>query len=798
MAIELAATLVKVLSAGHSAWQAWCEDGIGGEELKALRFAVGAAQSGVKLARGASPAGGAQYLALGVLAFGEAYRRHWGGGRTLTYSGVMARFNRLERDRVAELQARLLTADLKPPSLGEGPTDVAADDRHHARAAIRAQTAAHEQVSAILGHPLQTEVYTRLWWVMTDPALTGEGEETPLEPSAAARRAFESAYLRAWWEGLSSPGGAGVRAWLRAAEVERGALVRALVLADMARWDTHHVFSNVAPGSWHGSRGPLLPLGRMYVEPSARASEADAPTGVQAQLDAWLGSDTRPHVLVVKGDFGRGKSLSARRLAQRLASRQLDDANTPSPRLWRPVFVQCARDLNGAQATLRATVRNALKRHAERVGLPVDLEHPGCQLDPTERTLIILDGLDEVLLGQSAIEDLFRRLGQQASHLLRVAVFTRPGVLPSRLSPEDVRVLELQPFEAPQIERWLTAWNALTCRAQPITRAALAERDLEALAATPILLFMIATTWDEAAGSAEWTQAWLYESFMMHIARGKHADDREHHPTVFGASEALRAGPRAWDAHAEPLLGGRLLEPGDKSFEFLEQMLRGRPERGPFQWSHRRRETLRQWAEDRFNDEAFTFSSDRHRTLRADRSAVIREAALAIGSRIAWMDDTPGLRARSRATLTSMLAWFWAADTQVRLIACRAVLQGKLGSIRAPRSDFRGAVLDECDLVQGDFSGSRFDGASLLGADLRTAGLFDCTFTGADLRTAYLAHAYLAGAVFRDASLADADFDGAHLFHTDLAGVKDLDEALNLRGAHDLDDAILPEGFTLD
>lgn len=904
--MEWIVVITRVLKLGLDGWDAYCQEGLGSKELKAIHDALVAA--GQARAATRKPAEvDAQHLGLMVAAFGRAFERHWVGTRSLERPGRLRRFfHRDERARDGDIQARLRMAGLVPPSVGDrapGVEELAA-------------------VDSLLGSPLRTPYYQELWRVFSDPALVLEGEAPPLELDGAGRRAFERHFALAYWQAWNSPAGRPVRDWLASLGRHRTQVVRESLIADMSTWDDRHVFGNVARGQWNArQRLPFLPLGTMYVEPNAvhvrEKGQEESEQPIQELLHALLEAPEPPFVAVVKADFGMGKSLTARTLVCALAQRYLADATTASPELWQPIFVRCADDMLGESSSLDQMVRRARKRHAQELGMSHDIDDPAFGLPGTDqRVLVVLDGLDEVLLGQQALEGLFQRLRDKATARCRILVMSRPGVLPEARHLKNVTLIELCRFRAQgpngepggQVDAWLAAWNQACERAQPITARGLVARGLLELARTPILLFMIAHTWDEHAAQDSPSLARLYETFFLQLARGKHERDRDDHTPVYEAARRLRDALRErdelpedaepheamlwllsrlawkdrqhawqhridrrmrgergsdgesetltrrqiaevlhdelalppevsatveigivltlqadptvgrdhihfghksfreflvarywadrlgklaqgrecdWDEHSGKLLGARLLLPEDRSFDFLMEIFAGTSERrkSPFAWSLALRDSVREWAQDCFDNEEQTFASAKSQRIQDDQRAVLREAALAIGSNLAVLDDRPGMKAKHPYALRSLLAWFWCTREPPRILAPKADLPGITAGGTYRQVDLRWANLEGAKCERSDFRDASFQNANLKFARLKMAIFFEANLKGANLEEADLWKANL-----MSANLEGANLEGANLGGTNLQGT-------SLIGARYNDDTSWPEDF---
>ena len=916
--------LSKAIGLGIKAWKAYCDEGLDEKDLAALNDVV-AGVAGAVGGAGEFTAAAAQ-LGLVAAAFGRAFERHWVGTRSLARPGRLRRwFDKEEKQRDHEIQTRLRLAGTTVSQIGD-------------RAPGQAEFEAMDQ---LVGNPLGTPYYRNFWRAFTDPAYDTDGAEAPMDGDTASARQFERHFLLAYWEAFESNAGKPVRDYLTSLEHDRVRLMQAVMVADLITWDERHVFGNDPRTSWQDDEIlPFLPLSALYVEPEAIMMHAEggkAPGAAQPiikLLDTWLNDSDAPTVAVIQADFGMGKSLTARFWTCRLAQRWRDNAHAISLDVWLPIFVDCGRDILSDSPHLPKISQRARKRHTEELGIAVAIDDPGLdKIASDQRTVFVLDGLDEIAFGQRALDGFFNRLRDHATARHRVLVLSRPGVLPERRELARARVFELQQFADSQVRAWLKQWNAVAGqKTTSITTEELDKRKLTDLAATPILLFMIAYSWDEHVGSAKVSQAQIYETFMLQMARGKHEVDKVRHQPVYRAAKALqnkliadevlddsaepheamlwvlarlawkercrawdyridqrlryghgegddgvteapalarrdieslledelelnsseagtvmigllltlqrdtmannnrfhfghksfreflvarywadrlrklaRGRMRGWEKYEEQLTGGRLLLPEDRSFAYLCQILLSESERpsSPLAWTRDDREAVRDWAQEMFNDETQRFDSEKRRGLRDDRGALLREAALAIGSAISVDDDYDvGLKARTPWTLRSLLAWFWYTREPVVIYAQKAVLRNAMisGTFRIAdfsRADLRGAKLSNCNLYEADFShsdlsmadlgranlgGANLGGANLGGASLAKANLVDANLLTADLRGTDLVGAGLIGANLRRADLVGANLGGANLIGANLEGA--ILDGANLVGAN--------------
>jgi uncharacterized protein YjbI with pentapeptide repeats len=941
-----AKVLIKLVQAGLSGWDAWTSEGIGSKEGTAIRLAAEALEELRSQSSGQLSDMAALHLGVVTQCFGYALGRQWAFNKALVPRGLRLFMSQEQRERAEEIELRVKLAVSSLPKFGASlaqPGDLPADLK-----GVRD--------AELLADPLATPYYRALWEAFTNPKLD-EGDEArvPLVDLDKGRLGFERDFLLAFQQALASPGGEKLQRYLTdVAGDYRARTLRELLLRDMAGWNERHIFGNLErKDRAEDDPIPFMPLGTMYVEPEARLVK-QGPQGERQEQGPALAlikkalSESKTGAVVVKADFGMGKSLTARSLVRQLAQRFLDE-RTPSSSLEVPVYIQCAKDLTEEGFDLDAFARRAWMREAAELGLKLNLNDPA--LAPPGRTqsaLFLFDGLDEVILGERRLESFFRRIKDAASEHHRFIVFSRPGALPGEQELEGIPVLGLLRWDEQQVSQWLEAWRGLHGGTAPELKE-LTARKLGGLTRTPILLFMIAQTWKGHGRDVGESQASLYEEFFWQIAQGKHEADRTRHKNIFEASstlhkqlvarglvapeaqvpeamlwlmgrvaweatkleqqkmleplrqaevltkhgitnllmqelklgstapdvlEAIQMGlllslqahlrsgeasqllfghksfreylvarywadrlkaiarapsARDWDGIEAPLLGGRLLSQEDRTFEFLLELLDGKPHpkrpSAPFGLTEPERQSVLDWAQMCFVREepevpanAFHEGRGRQPALREDRRPWLREAALAIGSSLR---GSRGLRQRDTLTLRSMLAWFWLMRIGPIIVARKADLAGASmpdntlrgadfreanlteanfsRTILKPRGEFlsavpasfAGAVLDRAQLMYTDLSGCDFRGASLLEAELSGAVMSGALFSGARLddaaldRTTAVATSFdkasLRRALLRDAQLPGTSFSGADLTGAYLQGA-DLRSAV-LEGA---------------
>jgi uncharacterized protein YjbI with pentapeptide repeats len=522
MIVAASKALGKLVYAGVWAWRAR-HPGVGEEEMHALSALVDAVSSAqaLKAARPRpDPTLARAHAELVVASFGEAFRRHWAGDRRLApLSGDSPRAKEVETAIERALDA-LLTPGDQPGAAQLGLLDAHADD------------------------PLTTPLYRALWRSFS--AAPEAGEEPLLVLEGEGRRQFERHFLLAWWEGLASSRGVAIRRWLADLSGDRRRLVRDLLQAHVAGGKGRHVFGDAANGS-----GPELPLEALYVEPAV--TEAAPPEESEDDGTVWTDEETEDvparaaldvlselveahRVVVVVAPMGYGKSLTARMLAARLAEAWLT-AEEPSPEV--PLAVPLRAVDLGGRADLRGAVRRAMQRQARAAGVDLRADDPALQPpDDEQRAVFLLDGLDEVPLGPRELDQLLSGVDELASAKHRWILFSRPGALPpaERLAPWPI--VELAAFDEPRVADWLDRWSTWTRRAPALSLQELADRGLDAEVRVPLLLFLVASTWEALPRDPHVGD--VYEAFFQRVARGKHERDEAAHPVVAGAARTLR------------------------------------------------------------------------------------------------------------------------------------------------------------------------------------------------------------------------------------------------------------------
>jgi hypothetical protein len=523
----------KLVQAAYKVGEKWSLDH---DELEKLESLVGASQDFAGLFAGGGVAPPARLIAIhtaiATRAFSIALRDHWAGSASMAPGfekrswGQRFRLSEKEEERATDIDTRLARAVDRIARLGEGGAPKA-----------------FEAITGIVDDPIASPCYGALWEAFTNPQLDDGKQARLIElEDPGARLEFERRYRLAYAESLSSS--SDLARGIFELKAERPRLLRELVVRRVSTWKGRHVFGNAdTPGV------PTMPLGDIYVEPDGKRQE---------ERDGQLIETTKPlrtlvrelmaehKIVVVRGDFGQGKSLTARTLACEWAVEYITDKETRSTDLWYPLFVKCGEDFPNHEPALKRFVARALQRHAREIGIDL-AEDDDAVVGPSgaTHTVYLIDGLDEVALTQGEVESFFRDLGTSIGGNGRAIVFSRKGMIPSPEKRRGIPVVDVMHLRVEgdqpggQVADWLARWNRLSGRS-PISLEQIEKRNLLEIARTPILLFMAAITWsDERADGDEVTRAEIYERFFRQIAAGKCQQDQDGHKPVADASQKL-------------------------------------------------------------------------------------------------------------------------------------------------------------------------------------------------------------------------------------------------------------------
>jgi uncharacterized protein YjbI with pentapeptide repeats len=491
-----------------------------------------------------------------LIGLGMAFKKGWGGdvldddvstaGNFLDTGAEVARlWSRGKDARAGALHLALVTRAFGKALVQYWPDVItpALIDRCLTRASLRIADPSQflpdgkalALLQALSGEPTGNPYYKALWDAFFSAPVELSGGEGRLDLLGENPQLFHAYFRRAYVEALATAEGQQVQCWCLSLAAEKREVMRHILAEDLAAWGTRHVFGNVRHQS-PGDPLPFLGLDDSYVEPRGRHEDREAPI-----LGLVRGLLEDHPLVVVRADFGHGKSLTARWLARDAARTWLESRQLAGQSPY-PVFIKCSRDLRDVHYDHDAVVRSALWHTAELAVADRPAKHDDAfaPLERDQAALFILDGLDEVALTRNHLEDLFKDLQAALEPGQRALVLTRPGALHhERCLPAGTPVVDLLPLDEDQIAGWIARWNACSGKA-PVDVTRLDELGLATLARTPILLLMIAMTWEEhPVSTSQMGKSALYERFFQHIARGKYEHDPDEHRSVREASEHL-------------------------------------------------------------------------------------------------------------------------------------------------------------------------------------------------------------------------------------------------------------------
>lgn len=470
----------------------------------------------------------ARHAALATSAFAAALDHHWASNKDMAPGfGKSGRLRQLfssksEKEREEDIQSRLKRALDR----------VGKTERLSTKKTL-------DLVALLMGESIASPWYQALWEAFTNRDLESDTPPQLLElQDDGAKLEFEHAYRLEYAAALASQAGVELGRAVLELQSTQPARLRDLLLRGMSTWDREHVFGNIeTPGM------PNMPLEDIYVEPDGFHEQTKRRAPLQTLIREFLTND---NIVIVRGDFGHGKSLTARRMACAWAKDYLTEPTTSSVDLTVPVFMKCGEDFDHHQPPLEKVVARALRRQANNLGLDVPIDSPMLVLpQPTQKVVYVVDGLDEVALTSTQVEEFFRNLQERTGSRHKAIVFSRKGVIPEREKLRGIPVIDVLPFRVDedglggQVAEWLEKWNLLSDQT-PITMEQLREKNLLDIVTTPIVLFMAAMTWDAQDKAGEpLTRAEIYERFFQQIATGKCRQDQEKHMPVFDASGKL-------------------------------------------------------------------------------------------------------------------------------------------------------------------------------------------------------------------------------------------------------------------
>ena len=391
----------------------------------------------------------------------------------------------------------------------------------------------------------------------------------------------------------------------------------------------------------------------------------------------------------------------------------------------------------------------------------------------------------------------------------------------------DVQVFQLHDFDRNQVAAWLENWRALTPEPQPSLEE-LEQHGLSELARVPVLLFMIAQTWERVRSRTEIARVDVYEQFLDLTIRSKLEYEQKHHPVVAEAAERLLAellaqghlergatlenamlmllGRVAWRAHCLEQGGTAKQLTTHDLVQILRELEVGTAEvdaicRGvvlTFQTSltdaaqelHFAHKSFREFLVARFWDSRLQVLLDLRPRQRESVEVELMEGRLLAEAdqSLAFLIELCGRWPAARRQ--ELVQWAEETFNDERLSAttlaedCRFALREAalaLGSALSPEGLKAETPRTLRSLLAGHWSTGRLPQIRAprfrhSGADLWNSNLREADFSYADLREADFSAGGLSFSDFHSANLAGAKFDSAQLIMANL-------ERANLEGA---------------
>ncbi|WP_437672231.1 pentapeptide repeat-containing protein [Sorangium sp. So ce131] len=518
--------------------------------------------------------------------------------------------------------------------------------------------------------------------------------------------------------------------------------------------------------------------GKRFVEPDARLRGGKiAP--IFTHFDSWLVGNQS--LLLVLGEYGVGKSTTARALAARLAHAAIEGGA-------RPIVLVDLREWSG-DVDLAGLVRRAIgEEDVSKIRFAV--EEGEC--------ILILDGFDEMTnqLSPSQLADALRALLSWRTDRSKIVltcrthlfvdpvelekVFSEVVVAPLRTTLgnlTNLAVVELQLFNESHIRSYLRRVSAADGSWEALTRT----HDLRNLAERPLLLDLIRQTlpklvdddnlavsdiyeyyidgWATWAGSQEWLTPEEKIAFAEALARviwrgGDGVDgDAVHWSALVGlvSNKLSEDICRKIASHA-----GAQLELRSGSFLVWRDAEGG----GYYRFAHRSfleyllaRRIVRELASGveitldlpRVSPEVIAYCLARPAWAEARRAV---EAILISGYR-SRLSENALLLAHHDRTIASSKTRPWRLDG------------AQLESMRLPNAALAGAWLEGANLSGAQLNAANLSGARLMNANLQRADLRHATCEDAGMRSIDARGTQIDDCRFDRADLRDARFDGS-------------------------------------
>ena len=515
---------------------------------------------------------------------------------------------------------------------------------------------------------------------------------------------------------------------------------------------------------------------QLYVEQRFRMADgSEVKNGLIEQAVDWLCSD-QARLIVVLGDFGRGKTSFLRQLTRRLP------AELPG---LQPILVEL-RTLEKAPTLDELLGQHLIKQGVDDIS-PAKLRY----MIRSGRIALLFDGFDELELrvGYDNAADYLQTLLDSVTDRAKVILTSRTQhfrstqqvktALGARVETRSgSRVVVLEDFTEDQIRTFLTnLYDRDEVRARARFSLITDIQNLLELAHNPRMLTFVAAMDEEQLRGiprreGKITQAGLYQAIIDSWLEGE-AKRQDHGPGLrsFDKNERLAActelALRLW-ASTNPTiplselaagvsaaltdLAERGYSPEQATHSIASGSLLVRTEDGAFSFIH---QSIMEWLVAAAAARDLTSGIlARHRMSRLTVDFLIDLAGRSAVER--WITDVLNDSGAPLAAVDNALT-----------------IDGRLTSGRF----MAGRILAGVDLRTQDLSGANLRNARLRGANLRGMVLGETNFSNADLSEADFTSVRMTGGTLRGATLSGSRWERAAILGTDFASVPELEAA---------------------
>ena len=246
---------------------------------------------------------------------------------------------------------------------------------------------------------------------------------------------------------------------------------------------------------------------------------------LEEHIDAWLANDEDVNRLTVLGDFGTGKTTTAKRVFWAQARRHLERPH--AERIPILITLKRYKDINDFQTLIQRTLVEVVKNSRISVEDVLDLNERG-------RILWILDGFDEMAVRvtpaivQQNYEEILKLVTERSRVLLtcRTHFFGnldeandvfKGTELHARLAQTRYRIVLVEPYSHDDIETYVKKREG--DKAPELLRSMFDSREIADLAKRPILLEMIVASLPKLPPSVTKNLPNLYKQYTTDLLK---------------------------------------------------------------------------------------------------------------------------------------------------------------------------------------------------------------------------------------------------------------------------------------